>query len=481
MNKTTTIANHFKKFVLWSAGIVPTVLEKCPTEQSKYFALGLIMPLIALLSCVSFAYFLSHSLKVNIVFALIGGAFWATLVFCLERIILTSYRKADKSITSIILRFALVICASLVVGKPLVLSFFEPEIVREMKSISIEKVNKERDAIKLRFQTETEKLEKENQDIQIRLDELSKDVNTKEKALIDETEGISGSGKSGFGIAARQKETAFNEAKVKLDQYKNETADQIANNKIRLAEIKKEIEDKTKTAQDLNDNGDGIIARTEALFSLIRNNPMLALTIVPILLILTLIELIPLTSKVFGKKGVYDETLEAEEIIQITAIKEQLEFEKTNLARLRNSKNAMYERIYQTVANGEIETITDVEERRIAETLKQEILDNLEKESFKRIANSIEEEKFGKAIVVEVIGNEEFEFVCEIPKNAQKTLSLNGLSGDINKIAEKLGGNLRLTKAFSSAKREISASLPILAELENDLKLYLAFETIGAN
>jgi hypothetical protein len=479
MTNLKSVAANFKKFILWSAGIVPSILEKCPTEQSKYFALGLIIPFIALLSCASFAYFLSHSLRVNLFFALFGGAFWAILVYCLERIILTAYRKGDKSLTSVILRFTLVIATSLVVGKPLVLSFFEPEITREMKTIARQNVTGEREAIKNRFQMETEKLEKENQDIQNRLDELKKDVLNKEKAVIGEIEGISGSGKSGFGIAAQQKETAFKEAKIKLEQYKKETADQLANNKIRLAEIAKEIEDQTNSAQQLNDQGDGIIARTEALFSLMGKNPLLGLTIVPILLILMLIELIPLTSKVFGNKGVYDSMLEAEEAKQIVEITERIEFEKANLTRSRELQSAIAERLLNALKNGGVESITNQNERRVAEILHAEALKMTEKEAFNRIANAIEEEKFGEALIIEVIGNDNFEFICELPKKDQKTLSLNTISGDIAKIAEKIGGKIQLTKAFSSAMQEISASLPLLAQIENDRKILLQFEPLG--
>lgn len=479
MNNTKSIAANFKKFILWSAGVVPSVLEKCPTEQSKYFALGLIIPLIALLSCASFTYFLSHSLKINLFFSLIGGAFWATLVFCLERIILTAYRKGDKSLISIILRFALVISTSLVVGKPLVLSFFEPEITREMKSISSRNVTKERESIKNRHQAETEKLETSNRDIQNRLDLLQTDVITKEKAVIEETEGVSGSGKSGFGIAARQKETAFNEAKTKLEEYKKETADQLSNNKTRLAEISKEIEEQTKTTKELNDKGDGIIARTEALFSLILNNPLLGLTIIPILLILMLIELIPLTSKVFGNKGVYDSMLEAEETKQIAEISARIEFEKANLVRSRELQNAIVERLLQILKNGGLDSITNENERRVAEILQTEAFKMTEKEAFNRMANAIEDEKLGEALIIEVIGNDNFEYFVELPKKEQKTLSLNTISGDIAKIAEKIGGKVQLTKAFTSAMQEISASLPLLSQIENDRKIFLQFETIG--
>ncbi len=479
--KFTKNAESIKKFLRWSAGIVPSVLEKCPTEQGKYTATGIIMVAIAILASVSFSFFLAETFSILPIFAVLGGIAWGFgLIFNLDRVLLTAFRKGEKNRLAIVQRFALTIALSLIISEPLLLFLFRTEIELELITKGRTVVTDARNEVTTRFQTEFDSLQKSNNDIQSRLDSLKTDRDNKEKAVTEETEGISGSGKSGFGIAAKQKETAFNEADIKLKEYKAESAELLNQNNLRLTEIRTEIETETKLTAKAKDQAKGMLARHEALFAIVKRDLGAAFVYLPLFFGLLFLEIFPFSLKVFGKKGVYDESLEAEETKQIEEIKERNSFEKQELIRSRNLQNAIANRILNELSNGNFANITDENERRTAEILQAEALKMTEKAAFKRLADSIDEAKFGKAIIVEVIGNEEFEFVCEVPKNTEKSLSLESLSGDIAKIAEKLGGNLRLAKAFSSARREITANLPILSELENDLKLYLEFEIIGA-
>ena len=149
-----------------------------------------------------------------------------------------------------------------------------------------------------------------------------------------------------------------------------------------------------------------------------------------------------------------------------------------NLIRSRKLQSGQAERLLRILIAGKIDEISDVAERRVAETLKAEALRMTENEAFNRQSALFENDYFADEITVEIVGHEDFKVSLHVPKNANKTLSLKTLSGDINKIAAAIGEKLQLAKAFSSAKREISANLPLLSQLENDAKLILEFEPI---
>ena len=53
MNRLKKIAIIIRKFFWWSAGIVPSVLEKCPTNHARYTAIGVIMIFIAILAMIA--------------------------------------------------------------------------------------------------------------------------------------------------------------------------------------------------------------------------------------------------------------------------------------------------------------------------------------------------------------------------------------------------------------------------------------------
>ena len=76
MSKLKTLAINIRNFFCWSAGAVNSIIEKCPSEQIKYTAIGVMMVFIAILSCVSFTVFLTISYEFNPLIALLGGVVW---------------------------------------------------------------------------------------------------------------------------------------------------------------------------------------------------------------------------------------------------------------------------------------------------------------------------------------------------------------------------------------------------------------------
>jgi Domain of unknown function (DUF4407) len=477
----TTVNKLVKKirnFFWWSAGVVPQVLEKCDTNQGIYTAIGVMVCFIAILSCISFSYFLSSTFELPAFVGFLGGIVWAGLIYSLERLVLTSLRKGETSLVTIVLRFALVIVTAFVISEPITLFIFRKEIKLELNNRNRLMETKARNEVSARFEEETNILQTANAEIQTRLDAAKSDRDAKENAVIGEVEGKSATGKTGFGIAAKQKETAFIDADAKYKDLKIESKETLNANNERLAEIRKEIIEQTKLTAEISEGADGILARQSALFTIIVSDFGAASTYSGVFLILFFIETLPLTFKVFGKKSVYDNALELEESKQIAELSAVNIFEKENLDRSRTLRKNMADKFLNIITTGNINNLQDENDVRVVNIIRAEALRRIENEVFEREAALLKKADFTDVIKVEVLGHDELQISLQVPENAQRSLSLATINGDIQRIADGIGEKLKLAKAFSTANREISASLPLLTQLEKDRTMILQFEPL---
>ena len=464
MKRLKRLAIIIRNFFWWSAGVVPSVLEKCPTNHIRYTAIGVIMVFIAVLASFSFAFFLTSTFAVSFPLALLGGILWGFLIFSLDRVILTSFRKDETSKISIVQRFLLTISLAFIIGEPILMQLFAKEIKLELAQKGQTVSTDARKQATERFQTEIDDLENKNREIQSRLDALKTERDEKEAAVIGETEGKVGSGKKGYGEAAKLKDKAFQEADAKYREAKTETADILSNNRERLAQIRREIEDEIRRISAADSQADGVLAKHAALFNIVRREAGAAFVYVPLFLSILFLETLPLSLKVFGKESVYDAALRTEESEAV----ETFETEKT---RRRREQNAVADRISESIIN---ETnLRDKDERRVAEQRRAEILRNIAAKTFDGQKSAI---NFGSEITVEVVGQDDLTVKLQLPENVRREISLQELNGDIKTIAAEAGAeNAKLEKAFSSKGHEIWQDLPLLPQLERDQKLILQF------
>ena len=304
MNRLRNILIAIRNFFWWSAGVVPSVLEKCPTNHTKYTAIGVIMVFIAVLASFSFAFFLTSTFAVAFPLAMLGGALWGIMIFSLDRVVLTSFRKDETSKIAIVQRFLLTISLAFIIGEPILLQLFRKEIALELVQKGQTVSADSRQKATARFQTEINDLENSNREIQSRLDALKTERDEKENAVIGETEGKVGSGKKGYGEAAKLKEKAFQESDAKYREAKTETAETLSNNRERLAEIRREIEEEIRRISAANTEADGVLAKHAALLNLVRREAGAAFVYVPLFLSIFFLETLPLSLKVDRKSVV---------------------------------------------------------------------------------------------------------------------------------------------------------------------------------
>lgn len=135
--------NHF---FWWCAGARTEILDSYPTEQSKYFGIGGTIIFTALMAAFAGGYAFNTAFH-NIYLAIPFGVFWGSLIFNLDRYIVSTIGKGDGT-TKITKeewimaspRLIMAIVLGFVIATPLELKLFESEINVEVGNI----VNEER-------------------------------------------------------------------------------------------------------------------------------------------------------------------------------------------------------------------------------------------------------------------------------------------------------------------------------------------------
>lgn len=139
----------FTRTLWWIAGATPEILEKYPSEYAKFSAIGMTIVMtciVAFVSGMSAAWYFSSNLLAAIAF----GAFWALMIFCIDRALVVTMKKSihSKSFKEklkeaskiIIPRAILAILVALLMSIPLELIVFEDVINAELPNYQSKKL-----------------------------------------------------------------------------------------------------------------------------------------------------------------------------------------------------------------------------------------------------------------------------------------------------------------------------------------------------
>jgi len=138
-----------QRFFWWCAGANLEILEKCPTEQSKYFGIGGTIFFTAVMASFAGGYAIFAAFQ-NQPLAIFFGIFWGSMIFNLDRYIVSSIGRGDGT-TRITKsewinsspRLLMAILLGFVIATPLELKVFEKEIEVEIQKI----INEQRDKL----------------------------------------------------------------------------------------------------------------------------------------------------------------------------------------------------------------------------------------------------------------------------------------------------------------------------------------------
>jgi hypothetical protein len=340
MKKITT-------FFLICSGADSRLLQKCPTETSKYAGIGATIFFTGLFASLAGGYALDMVFD-SVWIASIFGILWGLMIFNLDRYIVSSMRKEGKfgrELLSASPRIILAIIISIVIAKPLELKIFEKEIGPELVVMEQEVHKRQESNVTLRYASTQDSLKNE-------ISALRSEITSKTKARDElqiiaqqEADGTGGSKKKNLGPIYKVKKDDADKANVELQEL-------IIRNEKRIQEmeawaLRNDEAARTEIAALKRDKINGPAARLEALDRLTDKSAAMAWANWFIMLLFIALEISPVLVKLISSRGPYDNLLKVEEHNFVAM--ETEEMAKTNASVKERTNNLpQHERDYIT-------------------------------------------------------------------------------------------------------------------------------------
>ncbi len=295
----------FTRFLWWMATVDPEVMQDCGPERERYRIIGMSVMVTWLFATLAWGYFFSTILDDELV---VGGLaiFFGLAILAIDRNLIAamSKNKGSSSWLPVLFRLGLAVTIGLFLSQPIVLMLFQKDIQSQIL------LNKEKKMETFRQQLITLNApltsDYQNHIKELKAAELVGDnrVLGLKDAYIKETDGTGGSGKIGEAAVARVKRAEYLKAQDAQDQLKQTDDPQIALYQSKLDTL--EAQNKVKEAEYATNLSTGFLAQVEALTDLLKEHPPLRMRYQLVILIITLIEVLPVLSKLLLPKGEYE-------------------------------------------------------------------------------------------------------------------------------------------------------------------------------
>lgn len=297
------------EFFLFASGADAQLLERCPSEKSKYAGIGGTVFFTGLFAAMAAAYALftvfdSYFIAVSL------GLIWGLMIFNLDRFIVSSMRKEDKmwrELFTALPRVLLAVIISLVIAKPIELKIFAKEIEPELVAMEQEVYASQESKATMRFEPAITQIKKEIEKLKLEVTEKQKQRNELAMAAQQEADGTGGSKVKSLGPIYKVKKTDADRAETELAELTRKNDAKVAELEKQLAASEREM---GSTVNGLvHTKLDGPAARMEALDRLTSASSAMWWAHVFIIILFLMIESTPILVKLMSKKGPYDSLL----------------------------------------------------------------------------------------------------------------------------------------------------------------------------
>ncbi len=305
----TPAPDGLSKFLWWLAAADINILKDCRADHERYRILGISVGVTWLFATLAWGYFFSTIVDDEVV---IGGlaVFFGFAILSIDRSLITAMSGSGRrKFLPAAFRMLLAFTIGLFVSQPIVLLLFQKDIQAQMVLNRQGKLEKFRAELTTLNEAHTATLQQDLQQWQQQLQQKEAQVKAYKDDYIKETDGTGGSGKIGESSIARVKKTAYLKADEELTALRNSLSPQQQERQAQLSGLWKENAAKEKVYVASLTNG--FLAQTEALEELTAEHAALRNRYRLIVLIITLIEIMPLLSKLLLPKGEYDRLLES--------------------------------------------------------------------------------------------------------------------------------------------------------------------------
>lgn len=305
---TTSTADGLSKFLWWMAAADTEILKDCRADRERYRIIGISVLVTWLFATLAWGYFFSTVTDDEVVVA--GLAFFfGFAILSIDRSLIAAMSGAGRrQFLPVAFRLLLAFTIGLFISQPIVLLLFQKDIQAQMVLNRQGKLEKFRAELAVLNAPHKAALEKDLQQWQQQLQQKETQVKTYKDDYIKETDGTGGTGKIGESSIARVKKTEYLKAEQELSGLRSMLSPQLQERQTQLADIWKE--DRVKEQAYVASLTDGFLAQTEALGELTEQHAPLRQRYRLIVLIITLIEVMPLLSKLLMPKGEYDKLMD---------------------------------------------------------------------------------------------------------------------------------------------------------------------------
>ena len=330
------IMKSIKEFFWFCSGANISLLKRCPTDASKYTGIGAAVFFTGLLAALSggYAFF---TIFENVFWAAAFGLLWGTIIFNLDRFIVSTMRKKKNGFGYELLmaspRILLAVMLAVVISKPLELRIFSKEIDRKLVTLEEEIYQREITQIEQRYTGQTAVLETQIGQLKSEIEAKSESRDALFEIARQEADGTGGSMQRNAGPIYQLKKADAERVQTEL------TALQATN--LPLITQKEQMLDSmllTKT-EDLTaikrNPWDGMAAQLEALRVLGHENEGIYWANIFIIALFIMLECTPIMAKFMAARGPYDELLEIREHF----------FKNHNLEKISQMDHETYEKL----------------------------------------------------------------------------------------------------------------------------------------
>ncbi len=325
-----------KEFFWFCSGANISLLKRCPTDASKYTGMGAAVFFTGILAALSGGYAF-YTVFENPYWAAVFGLVWGTVIFNLDRFIVSTMRKKQggwfKEIVIASPRMLLAIMLAIVISKPLELRIFSKEIDRKLVVLEEQIYQNEISEIEQRYSAQSEALQNQIKDLK---GEITLKTNTRDQlaaAARAEADGTGGSMQRNAGPIYQLKKADADQAQRELDLISNQNLTIITDKE---QEYNALMTQKAEELQQIKRNPwDGMAAQLEALRVLGEENRAIYLANIFILLLFIMLECAPIIVKLIAPRGPYDELLEVREHF----------FKNHNLEKIAQMNHATHEKL----------------------------------------------------------------------------------------------------------------------------------------
>lgn len=306
------IMKKLTAFFLLCSGADSNLLEKCPTETSKYAGMGATIFFTGVFAALAAGYAL-YTVFDSVIAATIFGLVWGLMIFNLDRYIVSSMRKDGgwREFWTATPRVILAVIISIVIARPLELKIFEKEINPELIVMEQEVYARQERQLKSRYTQTLDSIKSERSRLQQEIEAKAKTRDELVRIAQEEADGTGGSRKRNLGPIYKVK-------KADADKSETELRELTQLNHSRIAELDASARstEATMNAEITSmDKGkmNGPAARMEALDRLTAGSSAMWWANLFIVLLFIAIETSPIFVKLISSKGPYDNLLKIEE------------------------------------------------------------------------------------------------------------------------------------------------------------------------